>query len=297
MSQLNDFIDKENVKVLWEILVEEGVISSNQKHSNKIREIFENNMVDFYNSERSKTTSLIEMDKKYIAAMIQFLKNPNNNPSNNQQNNPPNNPSNNPYPQYKKIKIEEEIKHPITFEEIQNEKRSKFETQLQEKQKEFTNALLTPVPPTPNFKDNAVYEAPPISELENEIKRMQEQRKYDLANIQYNEEHAKKEWLKAMDTNINISKDLNNLFNNSDNLFNNSNNPLNNSVKEKDLTNYHSKHVTWAPNISSTENTFIDASLNTHTRSSEYTYLMEEIYTLKNRISDLEDRVIRGTRV
>ena len=270
MVLLNNFIDKENVNVLWEILVEEGVIFSN--HSNKIRDIFENNMVDFYNSEKSRTSSLVEMDKKYIAAMIQFLKNSNNQPNN--LNNPQNN-LNNP-PHYKKIKIEEEIKHPITFEEIQNEKRSKFETELQEKQKEFTNALFTPVPPTPNFKDNDIYDAPPISELENEIKRMQEQRKYDLANIQYNEEHAKKEWLKAMDTNINISKDLIN--------------PLNNSLK--DLTNYHSKHVTWAPNISSTENTFIDASLNTNTRiSSEYTYLMEEIYTLKNRISDLEDQV------
>ena len=266
MSQLNDFIDKENVNVLWEILVEEGVVFSN--HSKKIREIFESNMVDFYNSERSRTSSLVEMDKKYIAAMIQFLKNPNNQ-SNNQSNIPQNNYSNNQH--YKKIKIEEEIKHPITFEEIQNEKRSKFETQLQEKQKEFTNALLTPVPPTPNFKDNDIYDAPPISELENEIKRMQEQRKYDLANIQYNEEHAKKEWLKAMDTNI-----------------------------SKDLTNSNSKHVTWAPNINIlSENAFIDASLNnhTHTRSSEYTYLMEEIYTLKNRISDLEDRVIGGTRV
>ena len=270
MVLLNNFIDKENVNVLWEILVEEGVIFSN--HSNKIRDIFENNMVDFYNSEKSRTSSLVEMDKKYIAAMIQFLKNSNNQPNN--LNNPQNN-SNNP-PHYKKIKIEEEIKHPITFEEIQNEKRSKFETELQEKQKEFTNALFTPGPPTPNFKDNDIYDAPPISELENEIKRMQEQRKYDLANIQYNEEHAKKEWLKAMDTNINISKDLIN--------------PLNNSLI--DLTNYHSKHVTWAPNISSTENTFIDASLNTNTRiSSEYTYLMEEIYTLKNRISDLEDQV------
>ena len=280
MAQLNDFIDKENVNVLWEILVEEGVVFSN--HSKKIREIFESNMVDFYNSERSRTTSLVEMDKKYIAAMIQFLKNPNNIQRNNQPNNPqnnhPNNYSNNP--QYKKIKIEEEIKHPITFEEIQNDKRSKFETQLQEKQKEFTNALVTPVPPTPNFKDNDIYEAPPISELENEIKRMQEQRKYDLANIQYNEEHAKKEWLKAIDTNINLNKDLNN------------------SPKEKDLTNSNSKHVTWAPNILSknilTENAFIDLSSNhhTHTRSSsEYTYLMEEIYTLKNRISDLEDRV------
>ena len=266
MSQLNDFIDKENVNVLWEILVEEGVVFSN--HSKKIREIFESNMVDFYNSERSRTSSLVEMDKKYIAAMIQFLKNPNNY-SNNQSNNPSNNQH------YKKIKIEEEIKHPITFEEIQNEKRSKFETQLQEKQKEFTNALLTPVPPTPNFKDNDIYDAPPISELENEIKRMQEQRKYDLANIQYNEEHAKKEWFKAMDTNINVSN-------------------LN-----KDLTNSNSKHVTWAPNINIlSENAFIDASLNnhTHTRSSEYTYLMEEIYILKNRISDLEDRVIGGTR-
>jgi hypothetical protein len=276
MVLLNNFIDKENVKVLWEILVEEGVVPTN--HSNKIRDIFENNMVDFYNSERSRTSSLIEMDKKYIAAMIQFLKNPNN--QNIHPNNPQNNSQNNQYPpHYKKIKIEEEIKHPITFEEIQNEKRNKFDTQLQEKQKEFTNALLTPVPPTPNFKDNDIYNAPPISELENEIKRMQEQRKYDLTNIQYNEEHAKKEWLKAIDTNINISKDLNN--------------PLNNSLK--DLTNSNSKHVTWAPNINIlTENTFIDASFNhhTHTRSSsEYTYLMEEIYTLKNRISDLEDRV------
>ena len=96
-----------------------------------------------------------------------------------------------------------------------------------------------------------------------------------MENIQYNEEHAKKEWLKTMDTNINLNKDLNN------------------SLKEKDLTNSNSKHVTWAPNINIlTENAFIDASLNTHIRSgSEYTYLMEEIYTLKNRISDLEDRV------
>ena len=283
MIKLNDFIDKDNVKVLWEILVEEGVVLTH--HSNKIRDIFENNMIDFYNSERSRTSSLIEMDKKYIGAMIQFLKNPNNpqnihlnNPQNIHLNNPQNNSQNNQYPpHYKKIKIEEEIKHPITFEEIQNEKRNKFDTQLQEKKKEFTNALLTPVPPTPNFKDNDIYDAPPISELENEIKRMQEQRKYDLTNIQYNEEHAKKEWLKAIDTNINISKDLNN--------------PLNNSLT--DLTNSNSKHVTWAPNILS-KNIFIDASVNhhTHTRSSsEYTYLMEEIYTLKNRISDLEDRV------
>ena len=164
--QLMEFTSIDNTKLMWDTLIEVGVINPN--NSDNFKTTFENNMKYFWLQEKDKTFSLLELDKKYIAETIHLLKNP----------------------QHKKIVIEEEIKIPITYEELQNEKRNKFELELEIKQKEFNNALLVPVPPIPNFKDdNNNFNTPLLfSEINKEIQIMKEQRKYDLENVKYNKE-------------------------------------------------------------------------------------------------------------
>ena len=202
---LEEFTNKDNIKLIWDILIEEGVLNTNL--SEKFKPYFEENMPSFWEHEKY-SFSLIELDKKYIAETVQFLKN-------NLQH--PHHPSN---PQYNKIKIEEEIKIPITFEELQNEKRNKFELELELKQKEFDNTFSPPVPPIPKFEDDI---SPPFfTDLQKEIQKLQEQRKYDLANVNYNKENA----IKLMQS---AYKDLQ-TYNNK-------------STKEK--------HVTWETDVSS----------------------------------------------
>jgi hypothetical protein len=187
MINLNDFVNNNNMNVLWEILTEqEETIGQSQDE-------FYKNAVIFYHHEKYKTNYLIEMNKKFIIEMIKFSKQQKQKQFN-QQN------QQNQNQVYKKIKIHEELKEPITYEEIQKEKKNKFDMELKERQNDFTNALSTPVPPIPNFKDNNNYDALPISELDKEIKRLQEQRKYDIDNMRHPNPEINNEWLKTIET-------------------------------------------------------------------------------------------------
>ena len=200
------------------------------------------------------------MNKKFIIKMMSTLKKEQTQPQ-----------------VYKKIKIHEELKQPITYEEIQNEKKSKFEMELNERQIDFTNALSRPVPPTPNFKDNYNYDAPPISELDKEIKKLQEQRKYDLDNIRHPNPENNNEWLKTLETNIKKEK----LFN--------------------------EKHVTWSETAetftepekdeSFTEqepNSFNDIDFFKKLKSKNNLHtIKDEITFIKTRLNELEQNIIQ----
>ena len=118
---------------------------------------------------------------------------------------------------FKKITIHDEIKQPITYEDIQNVRKSQFEKDLYNRQQEFTSAMSNPVPPVPDFSDKI---DEPISEIEIEIKRIQEQRNYDIEIInknyqdnivdQVNENPIKltENWLKSENTNIKNEKHI-----------------------------------------------------------------------------------------
>lgn len=200
---MNQFLDKENCELLWEVLTDEPLIKQLCDTEIKIKtilHIFQTNLHEFFDKEKNNCKSLIEMNKKYIILIINYVMKINNNNTTHEL------PRTN---QYRKIKIhqDEPVKQSITFEEIQNDRKILFEKELNKKQEEFTNAMTLPIPPVPNFSDTLDQ---PLSEIELEIKRIQEQRNYDIEIInntnKNNSSSVDENWLKPQETSIKNEK-------------------------------------------------------------------------------------------
>jgi len=189
----SNFISKENISTLWEVISDEDVFKFLSKDKqNNIYEIFIDNIKGFFDVEKKNINNLIDMNKKYIVLIIYYI--------------------NKNYPtQLNKIKILEnpnlkEENELITYEEIQNDKKSKFELDLIKKEEEFMEAITLKVPPVPNFTDNFVDE--PIDEMEQKIKEMTEKRKYDIEiiNRNYEKNNNQLNFLQSQETSIKNEK-------------------------------------------------------------------------------------------
>jgi len=214
---INNFLEKENLELLWEVLIDEPLIKQLCDSVIKFKtlmHIFQSNLNEFFMTEKNNCNNLIELNKKYILLIINFVIK-----SNNNQNTIPTQASH-AANQYKKIKIHEDepIKQSITFEDIHNDRLNLFEKELNKKQEEFSNAMTIPVPPVPNFSDKL---DEPMSEIELEIKKIQEQRKYDIEIINNTNKNMQvssdANWLKSQETSIKnekLSKINNNIINN-----------------------------------------------------------------------------------
>jgi hypothetical protein len=226
---INDFLEKENLELLWEVLIDEPLIKQLCDSVIKYKtlmHIFQSNLNDFFMTEKNNCNNLIELNKKYILLIINYVIKTNNN-------NQTTIPTQNPYTtsQYKKIKIHEDepIKQSITFEDIHNDRMNFFEKELTKKQEEFTNAMTLPVPPVPNFSDNL---DEPMSEIELEIKRIQEQRNYDIEMINNTNKSSNvssdANWLQPQETSIKNEKLI----------------KINNVTRQNNGNN-NNKHITW----------------------------------------------------
>lgn len=171
MSKIN-FLDKSNVSTLWDVIADEELFKNNSSEAkNNILQIFSENIKGFYNSEsRNNKITLMEMNKKYILMILQFIK------------------TNFALPTLKKIVIHDESislnNDFITVEERKKERISQFDKDLNKMQEEFQHAISRPVPEPPNFSDNI--KETPIVEMERAIKEMAEQRNYDIEQINKN---------------------------------------------------------------------------------------------------------------
>ena len=213
------FLSKQNISMLWDVISDEDLFKYlTKENQHNIINIFSDNLKNFYEAEIKNKSSLIDMNKKYVLITLNIIKQ-------NYQGKQPN-----------KIKILEEIlpnsqKNLITYEEIQNEKKSQFEKDLNKRKEELTNFMSISVPPVPEFKDN--YDNYPITEMEKLIKEMTEQRNYDVEQINRTTTVTNTDnWLKPQETSIKNDKQL---------------------IKErKDLKNVTSnleqKNVTWGNN-------------------------------------------------
>jgi hypothetical protein len=219
------FLNNENVKVLWDVIIDEDIIKRQPRefHEN-ILNLFRTNLKGFYDVESSKTTSLVDMNKKYILLIL--------NHANKQI-------TQNIKPEYRKIKILDELPQKkvnelITYEEIQNDKRSQFEKDLNRRQEDFTNSMALPVPPVPKFTDDKLDEGP-ISEIEKAIKDLTSQRNYDVEQISKNNNNNLNSntdnWLKSQETSVKNDKMNPQLSNINGNNVNNSINVNNSRLK------------------------------------------------------------------
>ena len=163
------FIQKENINMLWDVISDEPVFQFLPKDAQlNIYQLFLNNLQGFYETEKKKTTSMIDINKKYIVLILSYIKN-----------NFPVTPN--------KITIHNEPpaapKSLITFEEIQNDKKNVFQQELHRKQEEFDEFINVKVPPVPEFADK--HTDAPIQEMDKILKEMQLQRNYDIEQINY----------------------------------------------------------------------------------------------------------------
>jgi hypothetical protein len=187
------FLTKQNISMIWDVISDEDIFKFLTRDVQLIiSKVFTNNLKGFYDNEILKPNTLIELNKKYILLMLTFIKNN--------------------YPQkLSKITILEEVsptnqKKLITYEEIQNDRKSQFDKDLSRHQEEFTNAMTLKVPPLPDFNDKL--EETPITEMEKKIKEMTAQRNYEVEQINrvFNSQTPNENWLKPQETSIKNEK-------------------------------------------------------------------------------------------
>jgi hypothetical protein len=185
---INNFLYNENLTTLWDVISDEDIFKFLSRDiQSKIAELFSNNVKGFFEIEKTKTSSLVEINKKYIMLILNHIKK-------NYTQQIPN-----------KIKILDEtpVKEIITSEELHNERKSQFDKDLTKRQEEFENIMAVKAPPVPNFLDK--YEDKPIGEMDKIIKEMTSKRNYDVEQITKNSV-IDDNWLKPQETSIKSEK-------------------------------------------------------------------------------------------
>jgi hypothetical protein len=248
---ITNFLNKDNVKILWDVISDEDIIKNQSgEFKENIFNLFTSNIKGFYDVESKKATNLVELNKKYIMLVL--------NHSNKVI-------KNSMSTEIKKIKISNEtpnnVNELITYEEIQNDKRSQFDKDLNKRQEEFTNSMSLPVPPVPKFTDSL--DDGPISEMEKAIQEITAKRNYDVEQINRNNNNLiansnVDNWLKSQETSVKTDKFVQPIQNNNGNKLKYikiDNSELDNSIYQNqviDLGNKEQespkKNVTWGKN-------------------------------------------------
>jgi hypothetical protein len=189
---INQFLHKDNISTLWDVISDEDIFKFQKRDSQeKIYQMFVNNVKGFYDVERTKTNNVVDVNKKYILLILNYIK------KNFSQSMP------------NKIRIskEEPVKELITYEEIQNDRRSQFDRDYSRAQEEFTNSVTMKVPDVPNFSDN--YKEEPIREIDKILKEMTAKRNYEVDQIikkKQPDEVDANNWLKSQETSLKSEK-------------------------------------------------------------------------------------------
>ena len=182
----NDFLTKQNVDLLWEVIIDDDLFKNKPKELiNQIGAIFRQNLRGFNEAEKNNSSNLMSMNKRFIGLMLNHSRSiiiSNKNPTS--------------------VQKQKEL---ITSTDLQSERVSQFEKDLSQRQSEFTNAMTLPVPPVPQFSDNKLDE--PICEMELEIKKVLEQRNYDIEQVSKNLNKSNADsWLKPQETSLKNEK-------------------------------------------------------------------------------------------
>jgi len=183
---MSQFLDNTNLQLLWEVILDQNIIP--QKHTNDVQQYFLQQVKPFYDNERNKHNSLMSLNKYFITSFLSSLK-----------------PQQSRTQQSKPQQVTPQ--EPITFEDIQQNRISKFEKDYSQRQQEFTSAMSVPLPQQPNFSDAL---DTPLHETEDIVKRMIAQRNLEMEQMaiqsKNNDRSKVEQWLKPSETSIQAEK-------------------------------------------------------------------------------------------
>jgi len=282
------FLTDENKQMLWDIITDEDVFKNLSKDVDVVQyleETFHGNIKGFYDIEKGKTNDLLDLNKKYIVLILNYVKeiyNLNKTKEPVTSNHPPNKdksyttvdksytPVDKSYTPVDKSYTP--VDKSYTRDDIQNDKRTRFENELNTKQQEFTNAMTLPAPPTPKFSDNL---DEPISEMADAIKKITEQRKYDIEQIYNKPEINKKQPLHENDNlkYIKIDKE---------------------TVVDLNVIDLNTKkQISWATNIAGDEDDNIFKKLKTIKAENKTEMLQHEMNDMKKQMEIMNANILQ----
>lgn len=182
---VKQFLSDDNIKILWDLITEEELFKNkpnDMKHN--ISQMFINNIEGFYHAEKTNAKSLVDLNKKYMIAILNFIK----------------------QIQIPKIQNTEKLLAPqaLTHEMFQQEKRTQFERDFEKRQNEFESSMSLPKPQVPEFSDKT--KDAPLKNMEDILKQMTAQRNYDIYNITNAQQNGNTDFLKPLETSIKNEK-------------------------------------------------------------------------------------------
>ena len=123
-SDANSFLSKDNVEMIWELIVDEDFTQNKtERQMMDMQNFFIKDIRDFYDRENTRGRDLMSLNKMFIENILQKLSNP----------------------QPQAIKLREPTielkKQVVTAEDIQASRMNEFEKQFAERQNEFSRAM------------------------------------------------------------------------------------------------------------------------------------------------------------
>ena len=285
----NDFLTKQNVDLLWEVIIDDDLFKNKPKELiNQIGSIFTQNLRGFNEAEKNNSSNLMSMNKRFIGLML--------------------NHSRSIIISNKNSTSVQKQKELITSTDLQTERMSQFEKDLSQRQNEFTSAMSLPVPPVPKFSDNNLDE--PIGEMELAIKKAVEQRNYDIEQVNktLNKSNADS-WLKPQETSLKSEKivplkNQNSPAQNSLKYIKIDNENIENTVIKKDIIDLSKqKHISWEDEnvslqiVEKEENDIIENNIFKKLKklspeiNQEINKESDESFKINNRMNILEDKL------
>lgn len=197
MSILQHFTKKENINLLWDVLLDELNINTNNKaFVSNIKSVFESNVKPFTSRANSKAP-IMELNKQFLGQVVLAV--------------------NRLFPQLKqdqnikKITItNEEVAEPYRFEDIQSARQSEFENAFEKKRMDLDNYMTPQKPKSVDFTDKFVEEK--ITGMDSLLAEKMNQRNLEIGQIMNNSDTEK--WLQAKETSVkseNINAQSNNI--------------------------------------------------------------------------------------
>ena len=146
---MTSFLSQENKQVIWEVLMRNDIVKSNNKtQMQNIEQMFAKVLQDFYLQEKNTNQPLIEQNKHFIRYFITFM-----NTLYNSQNTGYNSQNTGYNSQNALHQNANQTFIPITHEEREESRKKEFERNLVIKQAEFESFRKAKQPPIPSFQE------------------------------------------------------------------------------------------------------------------------------------------------
>jgi len=192
MFYMNQFTNKQNLALLWDVLLDElNIKSKHPSFNSNVQQVFQSNINPFI-TRAQPNTSLIELNKHFLSQVVLAV--------------------HKLFPQLsndvKRITISsEEVIEPYKIEDIQAERLSEFDKELNMKRMELENYMTLPKPKGVQFSDNNVDGK--ITSMDALVSEKLAERNLELELLQknnYNTISTADNWLTAKETSIKTEK-------------------------------------------------------------------------------------------